>query len=207
MRPAPRRPSETVRIWTIQPVEVLARLEAEQVLYAEPAYIWPEFRDAYDWLAGQMQRRIPGYGGRYPWWGWYQPRPDLRRSGHLPRGTAGVRLELELDPSQVLLSDFEAWHIVLNHGYLALTEAEDDAWDARFQAAVSDRHAWPPPEPWYSEILRSWERIFDPSTELRAGLEALEKSEYWQTQTRYVQATYEMLRLADVRRRTFFVAR
>ncbi|MCX6029858.1 MAG: DUF3841 domain-containing protein [Chloroflexi bacterium] len=188
-----------MRIWTIQPVEVLARLEAEQVLYADPAHIWPEFRGAYDWLAGQMQRRIPGYGGGYPWWGWYNPKPDLRGSGHLPRGTRGVRLELELDPAQLLLSDFDAWHIVLNQGYLALTEAEDEAWDARFRAAVPDSRAWPPSEPWHSEILASWERIFD--------LEALAASEYWGAGARYVQTTFETLRLADVRERIFFVAR
>ncbi len=188
-----------MRIWTIQPVEVLARLETEQVLYADPDHIWPEFRDAYDWLTGQMQQRISGYGGGYPWWGWYSPRPDLRGSGHLPRDTRGVLLELELDPAQVLPSDFDAWHIVLNRGYLALTEAEDEAWDERFRTAVSDSRVWPPPEPWHSEIRASWERIFD--------LEALAASEYWGAGARYVQATFETLRLADVRRPTLFVAR
>ncbi len=188
-----------MRIWTIQPVEVLACLEAEQVLYTDPEYIWPEFRDAYDWLAGQMRQRIPGYGGGYSWWGWRSPKPDLRRSGHLPRGTRGVRLELELDLAQVLLSGFDAWHIVLSRGYLALTEAEDEAWDERFRAAVPDSSVWPAPEPWHSEILASWERIFD--------LEALAASEYWGTERRYVQATFETLRLADVRRSTLFVAR
>ena len=53
----------------------------------------------------QMQSRIPGYGSRYPWWGWARPKPDLRRAGHLPRGIRGVRLGLELADEEVLPSD------------------------------------------------------------------------------------------------------
>jgi hypothetical protein len=86
----------------------------------------------------------------------------------------------------------------LNRGYLALNEEEDEVWYRRFEAAVSDRWTWPPLEPWYSDILTSWERIFD--------LEALAASEYWQPEPHYIQATFETLRLADVRRVTFFVA-
>ena len=188
-----------MRMWTIQPVEVLVQLKEERVLHTVPSYIPKEFRHAYDWMRAQMKRRLPYYDGHYPWWGWHTPRPDLRGSGHLPHGTQGVRLELQLDPAKVLLSDFDAWHAVLNRGYLGLSEAEDEAWYKRFEAAVPNRGAWPPPEPWYSDILTSWERVFD--------LEALATSEYWQPGPRYVQATFETLSLTDVHRVTFFVAR
>ena len=188
-----------MRVWTIQPEEVLARLKEERVLYADPACITKEFRHAYDWMRTQMGRCLPHYDGHFPWWGWHTPHPDLRQSGHLERGTKGVRLELEIDPNEVLLSDFDAWHSVLNCGYLGLTEAEDDAWYRRFEAAVPNRWAWPLPEPWYSDILTSWERVFD--------LEALAASEYWQSEPRYIQATFEALRLVDVRKCTSFVAR
>lgn len=188
-----------MRVWAIQPLEVLDRLEAEPVLYADLAHVPEEFRDAYDWMRAQMQRRISGYGGHYPWWGWHSPRPDLRQSGHLPRSTRGVRLELELDPAQMLLSDFDAWHIVLNRGYLALSEDEDEAWYQRFEAAVPDWRNWPPPEPWHSDILISWERIFD--------LKTLATSDAWKSEPRHIQATFEVLRLADVRQRTLYAAR
>jgi hypothetical protein len=192
-------PISPMRVWTIQPMEVMAQLKKKRILYANSSYIPREFCDAYDWMRAQMKRRISSYSGHYPWWGWHSPRPDLRRSGHLPRGTQGVRLELELEPAEVLLSDFDAWHAVLNRGYLGLSEAEDDAWYERFEAAVPNRWAWPPPEPWYSDILTSWERIFD--------LETLAVSEYWQSEPRYIQATFEALRLVDVRKCTPFVAR
>jgi len=188
-----------MRVWTIQPVEILARLTAARVLYADPACIPKEFRHAYDWMRAQMGRCLPYYDGHFPWWGWRTPHPDLRQSGHLPRGTQGVRLELEIDPNEVLLSDFDAWHSVLNRGYLGLSEAEDEAWYRRFEAAVPNRWVWPPPEPWYSDILTSWERVFN--------LEALAASEYWQSEPRHIQATFEALRLVDVRKCTPFVAR
>lgn len=188
----------SMRVWTIQPVELLVRLEAERVLYVDPPCVPREFRHAYDWMCAQMERRILGYRGHYPWWGWHISRPDLRQSGHLPRGTRGVRLELELKPAEVLLSDFDAWHFVLNRGYLAYSEEEDEVWYRRFEAAVPDRWAWPLPESWHSDLLTSWERIFD--------LEALAASDYWDGE-HYIQATFETLRLADVRKRTPFVAR
>jgi len=78
-----------MRVWTIQPVEVLAQLKEERVLYADPACIPKEFRDAYDWMRAQMGRCLPHYDGHFPWWGWYSHCPDLRHSGHLERGTIG----------------------------------------------------------------------------------------------------------------------
>jgi hypothetical protein len=108
-------------VWTIQPVETWERLQTSGRLYTDGRRIPSELRFAYRWMRQQMQSRISGYGGRYPWWGWAYPKPDLRRAGHLPRSTRGVRLELELLDEEALVSDFNAWHAVLNRGYLALT--------------------------------------------------------------------------------------
>lgn len=102
----------------------------------------------------------------------------MRQTGHLPRGTQGVRLELELQDQAVLLSDYDAWYIVLNQGYLALNRspeqsegaAEFDDFYRRFDAAVADSHAWPPPEPWHTAIVASWERIFDSLYLLHRGI-------------------------------------
>ena len=60
------RKTYPVRVWTIQPAGILERLEAERILYVDPAHIPQEFRFAYDWMRTQMGRRIPGYGGHYP---------------------------------------------------------------------------------------------------------------------------------------------
>jgi len=188
-----------VRVWTIQPVEVLVQLRENRVLHTNPGCIPKEFHHAYDWMRAQMRQRLAHYDGHYPWWGWHTPRPDLRQSAHLPHGTQGVRLELQIDPTEVLLSDFDAWHSVLNHGYLALNVEEGEVWYQRFEAAVLNQRLWPPPEPWYTGILTSWERVFD--------LVALATSENSQPGPRYIQATFETLRLANVRQATCFVTR
>jgi hypothetical protein len=86
-------------------------------------------RPAYDWMVGQLEQRVKNYPcNKYPIWAWYHPKPDLRLSGHLPRGTSGVRVEFLVSSDRVLLSDFEAWHAVLNCWYLSLSDEESENW-------------------------------------------------------------------------------
>jgi hypothetical protein len=59
-----------------------------------------------------------------------------------------VLLTIEVPPERVLVSDFMAWHFVLNDDYLPLDEAD-----------FLMREASPPTR---AEIKASWERIFDP---------------------------------------------
>ena len=70
----------------------------------------------------QQRLAPPAELDQVPIWCWCQWRgerrrmPDLRHCGHLPRGTRGVRLGLELAEARLLRSDFELWHYVLNGG-------------------------------------------------------------------------------------------
>lgn len=80
------------------------------------------------------------------WRGSAQPKPDLRATGHLPKGTLGVRIELEICESRVLRSDFELWHYVLNGWYLP--QAPQD--EREFDTAPDARR-----------IKQSWQRIFE----------------------------------------------
>ncbi len=111
-----------VRVWTIQRPSWWRTLQQRGLIHADGRRLCHDFRPAYNWMMGQMYRRIPGYTGAYPVWFWYSPKPDLRHSGHLARGERGLRIELELPRSIVLLSDFETWHsysivgIYLFHG-------------------------------------------------------------------------------------------
>jgi hypothetical protein len=80
-----------------------------------------------------MKKRIglpPSKEIKYTIWAWYQwnginkKKTDLRNSSHLPKGTRGVRIELEVNPKDVLSSDFEDFNTILNYGYLDDTEAD-----------------------------------------------------------------------------------
>jgi len=84
----------------------------------------------------------------------------LRASGYLAKEEIGVRIEIDLPGTSVLLSDFNLWHCVLNYSYLAFNEQEDDKFVHELdEAGVSQMR--PYPEPFNHRVLLSWQRIFD----------------------------------------------
>lgn len=187
-----------MRLWTIQPLWVWERLHESRTLWSDPTGeegFEEAFQDAYDWMRGQMHRRLPGYRGRYPWWA-YEHKPDLRSYYHGPG--ASVRLELALPPERALLSAYGAWHCVLNPMYLPQSvedgeyERESDAWDEELERHGLNPYQVSLPEPWHTRRTASWGRIFDVDN-LR--------------ETNTVQACFERLDLEDVVRVTFFTPR
>lgn len=145
-------------LWTIQSEEAYCEFERIGVLRANENFLFCEdyYRFAYDWLSDQMIQRIglPPDNVRYPVWAWYQwegkrKRRDLRMSGYAERGTPMVQITFEADPATFLLSDFDAWHIVLAKQYLAYNEAE---WDLFYENN---------PNPSQTDVEPSWGRIFD----------------------------------------------
>lgn len=180
-------------LWCIQPVEVYTSLQEQKTLYVDPAF-WDEwFKDnqawirAYEWMKERMACRLPEYAGHYPWWAWTDEcRPDLRWARHHCRGRH-VRLKLDVPDQHVLLSNFDAWHAVLNNMPLTDTEAEDDEIFRGIEHLRGN-------EEFERSMRASWERIFD--------LEGLK--DHWAYPTSYVQACFEKLHLEYVRNVRFF---
>lgn len=190
--------SHTIHLWTIQPLAVWDRLQRDKVLHTDPDCINPVYLRAYEWIRNQMSARVKEYYGHFPWWAWYRPKPDLR--GHsrssLP-GDRQVRLHLAVPHERVLLSDYMSWHTVLNARFLAVSEAEDQAWVEELVQNGIDRFVWPLPEPWLSRVVASWERVFD--------LDVLADGGYWPVST--IQASFESLCLEHVVEVTTFMTR
>jgi len=177
--------TDRTRLWMIADAELWPLLQEAGELRVDPARLSiPEFRPQFDWLRGQLARRIPGYSGDYPWWSWATPKPDLRiRSMYhgWPAGGAQVRLTLDVPTTEIRAFDFMAWgNISLNDGYLSLSEAEDQAWDAL-----------PSAERTQAALEQSWERLFDPD---------LPRTPDWLGTPEYIQVVFETLRAADVAR-------
>ena len=157
-----------MRLWMIVTEPALATLERKGELIADGRRAPRDFRAAYRWMAEQMAACIgpPPRTGAWPLWAWAQwrgprqRRPDMQSDGHQPRGTTCFRLTLDLPEHQVLLSDFEDWHHVLNGWPLSASEAESDLFDEDLDAAGVPR-GWPYPEPFRSRVIGSWPRIFD----------------------------------------------
>lgn len=108
-----------MRLYTIQPVEVYEVYKKNGMMTPDPLNaplalrIPDEFILCYDFMAEEMRKRVPGYPGGYPLWFWTK-RPDLRKSGHLPKCTIAVLLEVEVNEDMVLYSNFHQWNMVLN---------------------------------------------------------------------------------------------
>lgn len=137
--------------WTIQTKAKWDQAQKLGYLVGDFSSIDEDYKEPYHWMMAQMKKRIPHYGGEYPVWLWTE-RPDLRESGYLERGEQGVLLMVELHFNTVLLSDFQAWHMVLNNSYMSLEEEDDEVYTLE-------------------EIRKSWELIFE--------LNQLKASEMW----------------------------
>jgi len=186
-----------IRVWTIQPLTVWQALEQQSPLVVDPDSSGfgakdIEGRQAYDWMRRQMSKRIPGFGGHYPWWA-YEHFLDLRfYRWHVPhiRGQPLVRLGLDLPRDQVLLSAYGAWHCILNKCYVPEAVVGDAAeneyvlWeDELASSSAGVERGQSLPEPFQTQMEDSWLRVFD--------VDARRPSET-------IQACFERLSLTDV---------
>jgi hypothetical protein len=122
---------EKLTLWTVRHRDEFYKLIRDGVLRADAERVDKDFRSAYEWMGEQLAKKVPPPSGcTYPLWAWWRwqgrqrPMPDLRSGAHLPKGTPGVRIEFKINLSDVLLSDFDAWHAVLNRHYYAPDEAD-----------------------------------------------------------------------------------
>lgn len=183
-----------MRLWTIQPERIYEVLKAEKFFYCDPSksilVTECDFGRAYDWMAAQMRLRIggPPDGVRYPIWAWHtlywkNQKPDLRRMEFRNYTGNQVCMELEIPDDQVLLSDEEMWHCILNDSYIgnSTNEEEFDIEYDWFEKLPQTRQ----------KILKekSWEKIFDISLPINTE---------WHRQGMFIQAVFWVLRLEYV---------
>lgn len=151
-------------IWTIQPYAVYQRIIKTGHFYSDPKLSFDlkddiDFQRSYRWMIEQMRRKVgaPENEGSYPIWAWYKhdyqhKRPDFRRVRDY---SDEVCIELEIPDKKVLLSDFEAWHYVLNNWYYSPATSEKE-WNQSIDWLDSL------PEKERQKVKRkSWNRIFD----------------------------------------------
>ncbi|WP_295076896.1 DUF3841 domain-containing protein [Ruminococcus sp.] len=157
-----------------------------------------EAQKDYNWLANEMKKRIgkPSKDVEYPVWAWYihdssRKKPDLRKTGLVRRGKRMVCLEIDIPDNEVVLSDEEAWHFVINDWYLS--GATDEA---AFDKDISWFESLPDNKKQEVKLI-SWQRIFD--------IEPFANG--FEIKGRYVQATFWELRAEQIRKVQFFTAR
>ena len=131
-----------MKLWTIQTPDVPAQLQTTGVWRAREPFVGNYWLNPYRWMVSRMATRVgtAALPDQMPTWVWQRwdgrrrPRPDLRSRAHLPSGTPGVRLELEISEDRILLSDFELWHYVLNYWYLPSSVRDGKAFDRELKS-------------------------------------------------------------------------
>ncbi len=114
-----------MKIWTFQSTEVYQKLLEQDIYYcnidkSELCQEFKSFKTAYNWMRTQMYKRLSGINtNTWPIWCWYKwnnkhKKPDLRYAEFKYREADEYLIELEVPDDQVLLSDFDNWHFVLN---------------------------------------------------------------------------------------------
>lgn len=119
--------------WTMQSREMWRRFEASGRLRCSINEADPYLVPAYKWMSRQMEKRIgpaPATDSS-PVWAWYQylgegqKKPDRRDYGDFfEAGARAVEIEFLASEKEVLLSDYELWHFVMNGSRLPLSLRE-----------------------------------------------------------------------------------
>ena len=167
-----------MRLWTFQPERVYEILQKDGIFRCEPmlseCITECNFAPAYNWLVAEMKKRVgePPVGVKYPIWAWHthnweHKKPDLRLSDFW-YSSPMLCIEIEVPDEQVLLSDEENWHFVLNNLHISEDEQESNRIES-----LSYKE--------YEKIkCASWERIFD--------IEPFEND--WTRKGCFIQATF-----------------
>ncbi len=159
-----------MRLWTIQGIEIYNQLKREGIAYCTKPE-WgddPTFIYGYNWMAQQMRQRIgepPIEGIEYPMWAWFQydshkKRKPPRSPYDIPEGISAY-MEIEMPEKDVLLSDFSAWHAVLNQWPIDDWKEIDRVIERLVKNAGRDLEYKEYPQELRDRIEKTWEEIFN----------------------------------------------
>ena len=155
-----------------------------------------KFINAYNWLIEQMKTKIGcPKNSKYPIWAWYKLDASQENMiekikhffGCSPISESSAIIELEIPDEDVVLTDYNLWHDVLNDRWINPGENEKQ-WDELYD--------------WFHTLpydvreelkLRSWQEVFDTNY----------YSSDWIVVGRDVQATFWELRYEYVKNITY----
>lgn len=105
------------------------------------------YPEAYEWMIGQMKKRIAHCAmENYPIWLW-QRQPNRNEKALARKGERWVILKLDIPEDRILWSSFDEWHVILNNSPITYDENE---WDDFKKRGFPQK-----------EVIQTWERLFD----------------------------------------------
>lgn len=108
-------------LYTIQNKKKWKEFKKTGILKSHEKFICDKsFLDSYDWLENKMRKMLPTSDITcvHPIWAWYKyngEAPNIKNKGFLSKGKIAYLIKFEVDDNLVLLSDFNKWHLILNH--------------------------------------------------------------------------------------------
>ena len=128
-----------MNLFTEQPLVVWQIIKTEHCYHPDPDnlnvmdHLDQDFADAYTWLINQFNQRIPKPNQvTIPIWWWLDNGVRTKEfQEDIPPKPVKVIIEADYPNNQILLSDFEKWHYVLNKWYLPddINNDSDDYYD------------------------------------------------------------------------------
>ena len=177
-----------MRLWTIQPKCVIDILNEKGVFTCDEllSVNYEDFKDSYLWLVEQMDKKIKHIDNlKLPLWAWhtYNWKNSLEDFDFSDVKEDSVCIEFEINENEVVLSDFDAWHFVLNKWWF------DDSYSEEEWISLNENFDKLPIEEQNKLKKESWIKIFDVS----------KYQNEWFTRGRYIQATFWELRKDMIR--------
>ena len=188
-----------MRLWTIQPEEVYNLILEKGFYKCDGRKVDKFFKESYIWLSNQMKQKLKKKPNNvsFPVWAWHtrnfkRKKPDLRSSEYGTKGEKLVCIEIEVPDDEVLLTDFDAWHFVLNKWYLNTECWDEETFDADnlWLDSLSNEEKT-------KEIEKSWQGIYnlDP------------KETDWCARGKWIQATFWELKKEYIKKVQFFTVK
>jgi len=149
-------------VYSIQPLSWVQKMLNGEALLANTNLVeqdwYPQdtWQKAYTWMSDEMIKRVgpPPCDIIYPMWAWVwydgpNSRPDLRTTTmrNWAKHSQHVLLTLDIQKDNLLISDYNLWHLCLNNWFLG---PEEEQW-LKIEDATQKNNA----------KHTSWTRIFD----------------------------------------------
>ena len=197
-----------VKLWSIQKIEFLEFLQKEKIVYGSKEFVDFDFLDGYHWLMNKMDEKIGNrpFSECYPIWGWYQwnnskyKKPNLLAKTHGEKGTRCVRLEIEKNSDEILLSDFMLWHFPLCYkSYIGYKYNSDNFEKELESKKLQNENFNSLPVNIREKIIKSWDLIMD--------MEFNEPYFTTKRENKSIQATFWSLNLDEIKKIEYFIAK
>lgn len=164
--------NKKISLWSFQPINVVEQLNQGETFICDPKQSellqlekdtpHQDFHRSYKWISEKLSQKYKKPDNvSFPIWSWYKTygkhkKPDLRQFSMYDNNYSLI--ELSYNENEVLLSNFDLWHSVLNNSYCAITTTGEEESLYTESQKYFDELLFNSSQ---KQIEKSWESIFN----------------------------------------------